>query len=345
MIESGQLRPTVIRGDWRRPLVGVVVVLAVAVFSVADRHQVLITWRTLVRARPMWCVVSGLLLMLWLANAVGLQRAALRVTGVRMRLANVAAATGIAHFLNLTTKSGGLAGLVGLRAEARRATLPDNSVVAGYIVAAMLTEWAFVVVVIGSFAVLVADGHLTVADVIALCAFVVYVASRCAVLVAATKDRERLRSLVRFPSRVLSWLRRRPLDASTNHSDETADRLFDSLRAVRARPGALGAAVGHALATEVIAIALLWSCLRAVGVSIGPLHTLVVYAVTGLFGIVGFLPGGLGFVEVSMSAVLVGFGVRSVTAASGVVLYRAFELWLPIVLGAILAHRIRFDTP
>jgi len=345
MIESGQLRPTVIRGDRRRSLVGVVALVGVAFLAVADRHQALITWQTVIRARPMWCVVSGLLLLLWLVNAVGLQRAALRVTGVQMRLANIAAATGIAHFLNLVTKSGGLAGLVGLRAEARRATLPENSVVAGYIVAAMLTEWAFVVVVVGSFAVLVADGNLTITDVIALCAFVAYIASRCAVLVAATKDRERLRSLMRFPSRVLSSLRRRPLDASTSHSDETADRLFDSLRAVRARPRALGAAVGHALATEVIAIALLWSCLRAVGVSIGPLHTLVVYAVAGLFGIVGFLPGGLGFVEVSMSAALVGFGVRSVTAASGVVLYRAFELWFPIALGAILAHRIRFDTP
>ena len=343
MIDSGQLRPVTLRGDWRRPLVGVVALVAVALIGFANRHQALIMWRTLVRARPMWCVMSSLLLMLWIANAVGLQRAALRGTGVKMRLGNIAAATGIGHFLNLTTKSGGLAGLVGLRAEARRARLAENSVVAGYIVAAMLTEWAFVAAVVVSFIVLVADGHLTIPDVIALCAFSVYIASRCAVLVTATKDRERLRRLLRFPRRFLSWLRRRPLDAATDRSDETADRLFDSLRAVRQHPRALGVAVGHAFATEVIAVALLWSCLRAVGISIGPLHALVVYAVTGLFGIIGFLPGGLGFAEVSMSAALVGFGVHGVTAASGVVLYRVFELWLPVVLGTVLAHRLRFD--
>ena len=343
MIDTAQLRQTGLRRPRWRLLAGFVVSAGVAFVGLTDRRQLLTTWRTLVRARPMWCVVSGLLAVLWIANAVGLQRAALRVTGVQMRLSSVAAGTSIAHFLNLTTKSGGLAGLVAVRAEARRAGMPENSVIAGYILGAVLTEWAFVVTVVGSFAVLIAERHLTVAEVAGLCAFSSYAGSRVAVLAAATKDRERLRRLLRYPGRVLSWLRHRSDDASAVSTDATADRLFDSLRVVRERPRALGPALAHALATEVIAIALLWSSLRAVGISIGPLQALVVYAVTGLFGIIGFLPGGLGFVEVSMSAMLVGFGVRSVTAASGALLYRAFELWLPILLGGVLAHRMRFD--
>jgi len=343
MIDSGQLRHPTVRGDWRRPLVITVVVLAViALVSVGDPHQVSLMWRTLQQAGPLWCVASGVLSMLWLANAVGLQRAALRATGLRMPLGNTAAATAIAHSLNLTTKAGGLAGLVAFRSEARRSRLPDSSVTAGYVLATMLTEWAFMIPVVGAFAVLIADGHLTVAELVGLGVFLVYVGTRCAVLVAATKDRERLRRLLRYPSRIVSRLRRRPLGPSTG-TEETADRLFASLHAVRARPRALAPAVAHALATEVLAVALLWSCLQAVGISIGPLRALVVYAVTGLFGIVGLLPGGLGFVEVSMSAVLIGFGAHSVTAASAVVLYRVFELWVPIVLGSLLGHRMRFE--
>jgi len=342
MIDSGQLRQPTISGHWRRSVGVAVALAAVAWVGVVDRHDVSRVWRTLHQARPVWCVASGLLATLWMANAVALERAALLGTGVRMRRRNIAAATVIAHSLNLTTKSGGLAGLVVFRSEARRSGLPESSVTAGYLLAALLTEWAFVVPVVGSFAVLIADGHVTVADLVALGVFFMYLATRCVVLLAATKDRERLRRLMRFPSGVLSRLRRRRLEPATTRTDETADKLFDSLRVVRERPGALGAAAAHALITELLAIALVWSCVQAVGVSIDPLHALVVYSVTGVFGIVGFLPGGLGFVEVSMSAVLIGFGVPSVAAASGVILYRVFELWLPIALGTSLAHRLRF---
>jgi len=72
-----------------------------------------------------------------------------------------------------------------------------------------------------------------------------------------------------------------------------------------------------------------------------PIQSLVAYSVAGLFGIVGFLPGGLGFVEVSLSAVLIGFGASGVTAAATVMLYRLFELWLPVVIGGGLAYRLR----
>jgi len=67
----------------------------------------------------------------------------------------------------------------------------------------------------------------------------------------------------------------------------------------------------------------------------------VAYSVSGLFGIVGFVPGGIGFVEVSLSAVLIGFGTSGATAAAIVVLYRLFEWWLPVALGGALAHRLR----
>jgi uncharacterized membrane protein YbhN (UPF0104 family) len=97
----------------------------------------------------------------------------------------------------------------------------------------------------------------------------------------------------------------------------------------------------HALATEVIAVAILWSSAHAVGASVRPLDALVGYSVAGLFAIIGFLPSGFGFVEVSLGAVLVGYGAAAGTAAAAVLLFRVFELWLPVVIGAALARRLR----
>ena len=50
---------------------------------------------------------------------------------------------------------------------------------------------------------------------------------------------------------------------------------------------------------------------------------------------------GLGFVEVSLGAVFVGFGIPGATAAAAVLVFRVFELWLPVVIGGALSHRLR----
>jgi uncharacterized protein (TIRG00374 family) len=322
--------------------IGVVLLgVCLAVFVWANRREVPIISRAVTTARPVWCLTAGALMVVWMANDAGLQRATLRATGVRMGFGRVAIGAGVAHFLNLTTKSAGVAGLAGFRAEGRRAGLPENSVTAGYVLGAMLTEWAFVVALLASLVVLAIDGHLTATDLVGVGIFVLYAGSRILILVSATRDRDLLRSLMRLPVRFWASVRRRSPCEGFARSNAAADELFDSLQLVRGRCGALMPAVAHALATEVIAAAILWSCLRAVGAPLSPLQSLVAYSVSGLFGIVGFLPGGLGFVEVSLSAVLVGFGTTGVTAAAGVVLYRLFELWLPVLIGAAFAHRLR----
>ena len=160
-------------------------------------------------------------------------------------------------------------------------------------------------------------------------------------LIAATRDRDRLRRLMRLPARLWAWVRRRSPGDGIERTDKVADELFDSLQLVRGRAWELLPAVGHALATEVIAAGILWASVQAVGASLGPLQALVAYSVSSLFGVVGLLPGGFGFVEVSLSAVLVGFGTAGVTAAAAVVLYRLFEWWLPVAIGGAFAHRLR----
>lgn len=329
---------------WRW-IAAIAVVAFIGVFIVANRREVPVMWRTLVTARPLWCLAGFALMLLWMGNNSLFQRATLRATGVELPLGSVAVGATVGHFLNLTTKSAGMAGLAAMRAEARRAGLPERSVTGGYLLFGIFTELGFAVALTASIAVLAADRRLSTAELIATTAFAVYTASRVLVLVVATRNRERLRALSRLPSRAVAVLRRRSSPASFTRSDAAADELFDTLQEVRHQPRVLVPAVFHALMTEAIAVAIVWSCAQAVGASVTPLESLVAYSVAGLFGVVGLLPGGLGFVEVSLGAVLVGFGARGATAAAAVVLVRIFELWLPVLIGGALAHRLRLERP
>lgn len=92
-------------------------------------------------------------------------------------------------------------------------------------------------------------------------------------------------------------------------------------------------AVGLAVAVDLLGVVMLWAALAAVGGGDRPVVALVAYAISTLFGIVGFLPGGLGFVEFGAVAVLVSFGTPVGVAAAAVVVFRVLQFWLPVAVG------------
>jgi uncharacterized membrane protein YbhN (UPF0104 family) len=81
---------------------------------------------------------------------------------------------------------------------------------------------------------------------------------------------------------------------------------------------------------------LLWACLHVVGFAISPVQVLAVFALERLLTVLVVTPGGLGLVEVGMTAVLVAFGGNPAAAAAGLVLFRAFTMALEIPVGGAL---------
>jgi uncharacterized protein (TIRG00374 family) len=64
-----------------------------------------------------------------------------------------------------------------------------------------------------------------------------------------------------------------------------------------------------------------------------PADVLLAYVVSQALAIVPITPGGVGFVDVGLSAMLVLIGIPTDTALIGTLLYRLFSFWLPIPLG------------
>lgn len=301
-------------------------------FVAANRTELPAAWRTARHADGRWLAVIAALSLAGLVNHSRLHAVAQRAAGVPLAPGRAMRLSCAAFFFNMVTKSGGMAGLAPFVADARRRGQGRGPTVAGYVLASVLGELAFALTLAAALVIVAADGRLTRGEMIAGAAFAVLLAARLGAVVAALRSRDAIRRLYGWPRRLVAAVRRRPPRPT---DPAPADELHDALGLLRRRPRALAPAVGHALAVEVLGIAMLAAALAAVHSPHSPAEALVAYAVSVLFAIVGFLPGGLGFVEASLGAVLVSFGSPLAEATATVALYRIGELWLPLAIGAV----------
>jgi uncharacterized protein (TIRG00374 family) len=71
----------------------------------------------------------------------------------------------------------------------------------------------------------------------------------------------------------------------------------------------------------------------AFGAKVSPIDVLVAYGLANILAVIPLTPSGLGVVELTVVAVLKGFGVPGGVAAAGVLSWRLVNFWLPIPFG------------
>ena len=94
-------------------------------------------------------------------------------------------------------------------------------------------------------------------------------------------------------------------------------------------------AVLAAAANRMLDYAALVAALVAFGATARPAEVLLAYVVAQALAIVPITPGGVGFVDAGLTALLVLIGIPADTALIGTLLYRLFSFWLPIPVGAL----------
>ncbi len=80
----------------------------------------------------------------------------------------------------------------------------------------------------------------------------------------------------------------------------------------------------------------------AFGAHISPIDVLVAYGLANVLAVIPLTPSGLGVVELTIVAVLKGFGVPGGVAAAGVLSWRLVNFWLPIPFGGVSYLSLRF---
>jgi uncharacterized membrane protein YbhN (UPF0104 family) len=87
-------------------------------------------------------------------------------------------------------------------------------------------------------------------------------------------------------------------------------------------------------------IAVLWACLKAVGVTPPLLALIAGYQIGYLANLVP-IPGGLGVLEGGLLGALLLYGLPAAPAAAAVILYHAIALWVPALGGTVGFTRLR----
>lgn len=130
------------------------------------------------------------------------------------------------------------------------------------------------------------------------------------------------------------------------------DRVESLLRTLGAQlhdlaeePRELARHVGWSAGYWLLDAAALAIFLAAYGHWTRPDGLLVAFGLANVAAVVPISPGGLGVMEVTLSAALVGFGVPSGIALLGVVSWRLVNYWLPIPVGAAAYLSLRVGTP
>ena len=97
----------------------------------------------------------------------------------------------------------------------------------------------------------------------------------------------------------------------------------------------LARAAGWAALQWLADAASLWVCLAALGVHLEPDGLLIAFGLANVSAAIPLTPGGVGVYEAVLTSSLVGFGVPNAEAIIAVLVYRLFEFWVPIPIGAI----------
>ena len=102
---------------------------------------------------------------------------------------------------------------------------------------------------------------------------------------------------------------------------------------------------GWAAANWLLDCTSLYVFLLAFGAHVSPIDVLVAYGLANILAVIPLTPSGLGVIELTVVAVLKGFGVPGGIAAAGVLSWRLVNFWLPIPFGGAAYLSLRFGHP
>lgn len=351
MTSAQDARTSAFPRRWSRPSpLTIITVVSLGALLFGYRKDLPAAGSAILHARPGWLALVLALAMAGLLFVGLMFRAGQRTAGVDVDLSEGLRLGTAAYALNLVIKSSGLAGLAVFLRWARARQQPEGAVVAGYLLSTFLNHLAFGAVLLAALVAVTAGGRLTTLDLIAAALFALYVVAHLLAAWAALRHPVLLRRAYAVPARVLAALGRllrRPPRPPADTAD-ASDQLATALTLARRRPVAVARAAGWALSVDLVHVVWLWAALHAVGAPAGLDVALVAYGIATLFGIIGFLPAGLGFVEVGMAAALASYSIPVAEATAAVVLFRLAELWLPLAAGGLASRglpRARLTAP
>ncbi|HET6793736.1 MAG TPA: YbhN family protein, partial [Acidimicrobiales bacterium] len=314
---------------WLRHGLTVALLVAAVVVLVGRRHQLVEAGRMLGHLNLAWLGVALVLEGASMVVFARLQWWLLRAGGVTIGLGTMVEITLAGNAMGTSLPGGAAWSASWAYGQLRRRGA--DRVLAGWVilVAGALGSFAlFVVVAAGAF---VAGSRGPVAGLRPVAAALAAIPVAAGVLALVARRSPAVSGACRR-----AWSAARGGPAPIAKAAEVMAGVFTRLQLVK--PGARGwtEAFGLALANWLDDAACLAACMLALGVHIPWRGVLVAYGLTQIAASLPVTPGGIGVVEGSLAALLVGYGVPAAEAMAVTLLYRLVSFWglVPVGWGA-----------
>jgi uncharacterized protein (TIRG00374 family) len=322
----------------------IVLLIAVitAVFAgIGDFRQIV----AVVRAAS-WAYLLGAAAIeaLFILNLALFMTSTFRASGVPADLRRFLPLSLASHLVNLVSKTGGLGGIALYVREARGSGYSAHRASAAYLVQHFLGYAAYFAVLIIALVLLYLRGSLQSVEVIASAVILAVSAAIVVVGWLAVRRAERLERLALLAARPVNAIARRfgrPAIITEDNAREMASELHEAARNVLQHRARYLVPFGSALMVEFLSAGLLFLVALALHAHITFTTALAVYAISLLFTMIAVTPAGLGFVEASLSVLLVSFGLDKTHAIAVTLAFRFFDFWVPMLLGAVSLYMLR----
>ncbi len=270
-----------------------------------------------------------------MVNRGRLNQSAHRAVGLATSPGSMFRTSATAYAAHKIVRSGGASSLLVFIRHGHRHGHRGGRVTAACTIAALAAAGALGILFSTTVTILAVTGRLTGLWIAAAAGFVAYGVALSVVGFVAVRNRavaarvwHRLRSL-----RARITRRETPTTSST-----AIDDLFDSLAVARRDPVWLGRVMIHALLSKGLGALMLLTAVAATGLPVSAAQVVVVYATALAAASVSVVPSGIGVVEASTAALLIGSGASPASAAVAVALFRILDLWIPVVTGALVGR-------
>lgn len=333
------LRPSV----WVRWIIAV----AAVIFVWTRRADLLASVGVLAELRLAPALLAIALSVVAILNRGAMNRAAHRAVGLRADLPSMTRVSAAAYALNKVVKTGGVGGIALFVRHGEARKRPAGTVTAAYILVSSCTQVALFSIVLVAVAGASLTGSLAGVWVAGAAVGAIVCVASLTALVYGARRIETVRLLYGLPHRMISALsailgRPAPAPPSPTH----ANHFHAAALSVRDSPNTVLPVFAHAVTAKLLGAGVLAASLAATGASISVTNALMVYALALIAATVGILPGGIGAVEASMTAILSSFGIAAPIAIAAVLTFRVLDLWFPLGVGLVAARGLnRMEPP
>jgi uncharacterized protein (TIRG00374 family) len=305
----------------RRGLILQLGLMAMAVLSVAYLRDELPApadvWAEIQQAQPAWLLVIVFTEILSIGSFSRLQHRLLSGGGVKVSYRRVMAVTYAGNAISATLPAGPAMSMAYAFKRWRERGASKHLATAAVLIAGAATTVSYTIV---TLVFLLAEPTSRVPAMSGLTA----IAGLSAVVVLVVRHPRLINARSRTAKVVLGGKRIGPLVAE----------LQEGWRVLRLTPARWAAISALAMTVWLLDIAGVFAATHAVGLDLSPVEVALAYFTAQAAGsVLPLLPGGLGAIEGSMTASMVGFGALAVPAGAAVMLYRLVSFWGIVAAG------------